>query len=203
MYAKFKWDFLNGKSKSHIDLTVGFNCIVCHIFKLFTNQHFNYSVYWQTIGQIKSSILKCCCKVCNPKITRLFSWGEWRNEKTEQASWRVLRFRTDSPKAWGCPVLPGPHSHLWFYRSQTATSSFMKCLLGFLWSLFMFNWGNVSLHVFKPWLPSIVYLNGVGSLGSLGPSPFVMWRLDTSRNSILPQSQQSFLSCLPPWPQLG
>lgn len=73
MYAKFKWDFLNGKSKSHIDLTVGFNCIVCHIFKLFTNQHFNYCVCWQALGQIKPSILKCRCKVCYPETTRVFA----------------------------------------------------------------------------------------------------------------------------------
>lgn len=92
MYAKFKWDFLNGKSKSHIDLTVGFNCIVCHIFKLFTNQHFNYSVCWQTLGQIKSSILKCHCKVCYPKITRLLlgrveEWGNRASFLQRQESW--------------------------------------------------------------------------------------------------------------------
>lgn len=93
MYAKFKWDFLNGKSKSHIDLTVGFNCIVCHIFKLFTNQHFNYSVCWQTLGQIKSSILKCHCQVCYPDITRLLlgrveEWGNRANFLQWQETWQ-------------------------------------------------------------------------------------------------------------------
>ena len=96
------------------------------------------------------------------------------------------------------PSFLAPTLALWFCWSQTAASSFMKCLLGFLWSRFMFNWGNTSLHVFKPWLPSVVYLNSVGSLGSLSPSPFVMWRLDISRNSIPSQSQQSFcLAFLP------
>lgn len=174
MYAKFKWDFLNGKSQSHIDLTVGFNCIVCHMFKLFTNQHFNYSVCWQTLGQIKSSILKCCCKVCYPKIARLFYWGEWRNEETEQSSWSSVAIPHRVLRRGVAPSLLAPTLTLWFCWSQTAASSFMRCLLGFLWSRYMFNWGNTSLHVFKPWLPSVVSLNSVGSLGSLGPPSFVM-----------------------------
>lgn len=113
MYAKFKWDFLNGKSKSHIDLTVGFNCIVCHIFKLFTNQHFNYSMCWRAVGQIKSSILKCCSKAYYPKITRLLlgSMDDWEKreptfrsngEMCHRRSWGVGCVDTSRPLLSPC-----------------------------------------------------------------------------------------------------
>lgn len=123
MYAKFKWDFLNGKSKSHIDLTVGFNRIVCHIFKLFTNQHFNYSVCWQTLGQIKSSILKCHCQVCYPNIARLLlgrveEWGNRANFLQWQETWQTESLGV----AAGLPGCFHPHSHLGFCWSSSPWS---------------------------------------------------------------------------------
>lgn len=166
MYAKFKWDFLNGKSKSHIDLTVGFNCIVCLIFKLFTNQHFNYSMCWQTLGQIKSSLFKCYCKVCYLKITRHLYWEEWRNGKTDLA-WTVLR----SGAARSFLPLLSP----WASAGLTQATSPR-------------NFGRVSFEVdsclIREILPSMCLSPGCQALftwtvcspGVPRPSPFVIWR---------------------------
>lgn len=78
--------FLNGKSKSLIDLTVGFSRIVCHMLKLFTNQHFNYRVCWQTLGQTKSSISDCCRQDSHPEISRRWRDGEMRRPLSSQHS---------------------------------------------------------------------------------------------------------------------
>ena len=162
MYAKFKWYFLNGKSQSHIDLTVGFNCIVCHIFKLFTNQHFNYSVCWQTLGQIKSSILKCCCKVCYPTITRLFYWGEWRKGKTEQTSEAASRFLTESqgvalpPPSWP-PLSPCDSAglrqlplHSW--SACWVSFEVVSCLIGEILPFMCSSPGCQALFTWTVWV---------------------------------------------------
>lgn len=167
MYAKFKWDFLNGKSKSHIDLTVGFNCIVCHIFKLFTNQHFNYSMCWQTLGQIKSSIFKCHCKVCYPKFTRLFYWEEWRGMGKQRANflqrqeiWHRQSLGMGPPGCFRPPLSP-------------CDSAGVKQLLSM-----ELNWVSfeVDLFLIREILPFMCLSPGcqvwtVRSHGSLGPLP--------------------------------
>lgn len=92
--------FLNGKSKSLIDLTVGFRRIVCHMLKLFTNQHFNYRVCWQTLGQTKSSISACCRQVSHPDISRRWKDGEMRGPLSSQHIWGCQTFLPNTVLSW-------------------------------------------------------------------------------------------------------
>lgn len=92
--------FLNGKSKSLIDLTVGFSRIVCHMLKLFTNQHFNYRVCWQTLGQTKSSISACCRRVSHPDISRRWKDGEMRRPLSSQHIRGCQTFLPNTVLSW-------------------------------------------------------------------------------------------------------
>lgn len=196
MYAKFKWDFLNGKSKSHIDLTVGFNCIVCHIFKLFTNQHFNYSLHWQTLGQIKSSIWKSCRKVCYPENhkTVIGKKGGMRNQEANfRQRWGDLPqtvLRCEAARI--LPGAPTPTSPLCW--SEVAASpricnwvSFEvdSCLIRQILPFECLSPSCQALFTWTPCSPRVpVHV------------PFMVWRKDPSWHLIGPRPESA--ASLPP-----